>query len=187
METKQNENTVELSKDFSVPVERLFQAWTEPEELKQWWHPMDNTLENVINELHEGGLVEYNFQDKNLKISGNYQEVSPNEKLVYSWNWELTDSKLHNASYTLTITFESAEGGSRLHVKQEGSSEYEATQSLEEGWKNGLDDLDAYLSQSSDSTQSNDSGNSKLEDGNSMYDRSGGYGESPEQAKVGGG
>lgn len=179
METK--ENTVELSKDFTVPVERLFQAWTEPEELKQWWHPMDNNLESVTNELHEGGLVEYNFEDKNLKISGNYKEARQNEKLVYTWNWELADSKLHNAAYTLTITFEAAEGGSRLHVRQVGSSEYKATQSLEEGWKNGLDSLDAYLS------QSNDSGNSKLEDGNSMYDRSGGYGESPEQAKVGGG
>src|SRR5918993_774096 len=144
MENK-NAGVVEMSKNFPVPVERLFEAWNEPEQLKQWWHPLNNHLENVKNELREGGAIEYEFQDHRLHIKGNYKEVNRNQKLVYSWNWELDDDNMKNASYTLSIDFIPEENGSRLQIRQEGFPDERATHPHKEGWDQGLASLGEFL------------------------------------------
>ena len=188
METNQKSHTIELSQEFSVPVEELFKAWTEAEHLKQWWHPMDSSLENVKNELQEGGAVEYEFESKDFIVKGNYKEVQINQKLVYSWNWEFSDN-LKNEDYTLTISFEPNDNGSTIHVKQEGLASEEVAPPHEEGWKAGLDSLKAYLDKSEEtSTTSSDTpaSDDNLKSDEGMSDRSGGYNEAPEQVKVGG-
>lgn len=198
--------------DFAADVASLYQAWTEEEHLKQWWHPNGNTLESVTNELQEAGAVAYHFAEAGLKITGNYKEVVPNEKLVYTWNWELGDQALEKAEYVLTIEFKSADSGSSLHVLQEGFANVEDVTPHEDGWKAGLESLKNHLEQGSGSenesqsesqtqsqsqkqsqsqTQSQREGdvpvNENLQKVEGLEDRSGGYNELPEQAKVGGG
>lgn len=187
MDTDQSANTIQISKEFSVDTAKLFQAWTEPEQLKQWWHPMGNSLKDVKNDLKKGGEVTYEFEEAGLVISGNYKEVSPNEKLVYTWNWDLTDNK-EDASYTLNITFESKENGSVLHILQEGFSGPEAIKPHQEGWDKGLESLKQYLESNGNAGANNTdaSSNDNLRSGDQMNDRSGGYNEAPEQVKVGG-
>jgi uncharacterized protein YndB with AHSA1/START domain len=211
MDTEQKKQTIETSMDFSANVESLFKAWTDAEQLKQWWHPNGNSLENVTNELQEGGAVAYHFAEAGLKITGNYKEVVPNEKLVYSWNWELADQSTEKAEYVLTINFKSTENGSAIHVLQEGFAKPDDITPHEDGWKAGLESLKNHLEQSqssqseSGSSLQNDSGsaqsssetsqansgtpvNENLESAESLeQDRSGGYNELPDQAKVGGG
>ena len=180
METNQKANTIELSEDFSVPVEALFKAWTDPEQLKQWWRPMNDSLENVKNELQEGGAVEYNFTSKDFRVSGNYKLAEVNKKLVYTWNWEFTKD-LENENYELTIEFESKENGSTIHVLQEGLGGEDVVSTHEQAWKEGLQSLKAYLEKSPEPNRDN------LKSDEGMSDRSGGYNEAPEQVKVGGG
>lgn len=153
MEGNQNAGTVEMSKNFPVSVERLFEAWNEPEQLKQWWHPLNNHLENVKNDLKEGGTIEYEFENHKLHISGNYKQVSKNEKLVYSWNWELEDEHLKNGEYILSIDFIPEQNGSRLQIRQEGFSDETATKPHKEGWDQGLASLEEFLSQQASGTQ----------------------------------
>lgn len=156
---------------------------------------MGNQLVDVKNELKEGGSVEYNVGNAGLQITGTYSEVVPNEKLVYSWIWNLNDEGSENG-YTLNITF-SAEGeGSKLNVVQEGFKGEEFLKTHEDGWEKGLDSLSSYLSsggsnEEGTTSQSGDSGQrpeerDNLKNGDQMNDRSGGYNEAPEQVKVGG-
>jgi len=197
--------------DFAADVASLYQAWTEEEHLKQWWHPNGNSLESVTNEMQEGGEVSYHFAEAGLKITGNYKEVVPNEKLVYTWNWELGEQVSEKGEYVLTVEFKSADNGSSLHVLQEGFSNSEDITPHEDGWKAGLESLKNHLeqgngsesesqsqgqtqsqsqTQSQDQTQSQGGGetpvNENLQKVEGLEDRSGGYNELPEQAKVGG-
>ncbi|QRR00706.1 SRPBCC family protein [Dyadobacter sandarakinus] len=204
METNQKTHLIEIERQFDVDVETLFQAWTEAEHLKKWWHPMGDSLTEVKNDLKEGGVVAYYAGDQGLEISGTYSEVVPNEKLVYSWVWNMSDEG-SESGYTLTVQFSSEGEGSKLHVTQDGFSGPELVKPHEEGWQKGLDDLAAYLSggnnggnaeagQSENTEASqNEAPRSQtvtqndLQDPAVTADRSGGYNESPEQAKVGGG
>lgn len=138
-----------VNKDFEVPAERLFDAWTKEEELKKWWHPLGNQLERVTNELKEGGNVRYEFGNDGgntpLTIEGVYKEVKEKEKLVYTWNWKVADESVGNAEYLLEVRFRSQGTGSRLEVTQENFLDEEAVQPHKEGWEKGLQDLKAYL------------------------------------------
>jgi uncharacterized protein YndB with AHSA1/START domain len=141
--------TVSISKEFAVPAERLYQAWTSPEELKRWWHPMGNELTSVTNELKEGGAVQYQFKtgesEENIKIEGKYETVLPNQQLVYSWIWQLPHQPVGNGDYKLNIRFEPAGNGSRLRVDQENFGSEEAVRPHQEGWEKALEELAAYL------------------------------------------
>lgn len=178
METN-NQQKVEASKQFAVPVEKLYEAWNDPEQLKQWWRPLGNHLKDVTNELKSGGTVRYMFNDDALVISGTYDEVKPNEKLVYSWNWEFPGNAVKNASYKLTILFSGQQSGSQVHVLQETIKSDEMLHPKEDGWEKGLEDLANFL----------DGNSTDASDKQTQPDTSeeAGYRERPEQQKVGGG
>jgi uncharacterized protein YndB with AHSA1/START domain len=139
---------------------------------------MGNTLQQVHNDLKEGGTVKYVFNDETIVISGKYEQVQPNKKLVYSWDWQLKEDALRNASYKLTVEFKGVESKSSLHILQENFENEEVMQPHREGWDQGLADLQRYLQgkgSASTETSAEDAG------------ASAGYGESPDQQKVGGG
>ncbi|HVG11478.1 MAG TPA: SRPBCC family protein [Flavisolibacter sp.] len=142
--------TIQLEKDFKVPVERLFEAWTREEDLKQWWHPMGNNLRHCTNELQEGGKVAYDFEtadgDDAFVINGNYKAVKAKEELIYTWNWVLPTDAVQDSSFVLSIRFLPSSGGSKLSVKQENFQSEESVQPHREGWEKSLADLERHLS-----------------------------------------
>lgn len=143
--------TLSISKEFPVSPERLYQAWTNPEDLKQWWHPMGNKLVSVENDLRQGGNVRYTFNtgssSEDIEITGTYDQVQPNKALDYSWIWQLPHQPIGNGDYKLHIRFEPAGEGSRIDVQQENFGSEEAVQPHREGWERSLDDLKSYLGQ----------------------------------------
>jgi uncharacterized protein YndB with AHSA1/START domain len=54
--TAQQETVLRLSREFGAPRERVFEAWTNPEVLQQWW-AASPTMEGALAELdlREGG------------------------------------------------------------------------------------------------------------------------------------
>jgi uncharacterized protein YndB with AHSA1/START domain len=137
--------TIQVSKSFDISKEKLYKAWTEPEELKQWWKPMDKQLTKVENEITEGGTVRYQFED-NLQVRGEYKEVTPGEKLVYSWIWEVPEESLHKGEYLLTVSFkDDGDGGSSLDISQQNIMEEHAVKPHQTGWDEALEDLKNYL------------------------------------------
>ncbi|MBD0276419.1 MAG: SRPBCC domain-containing protein [Flavisolibacter sp.] len=144
--------SVQVEKDFPVPVEQLYHAWVTPDALKQWWRPMDNYLKEVDNDVREGGSFRYVFQNRNndhsFEITGHYHEVKKEERLVYSWNWNVSDEAVTDSHFTLTITFINRGNNSRLEVVQENFSDEESVQPHREGWEKALDDLNQFVSTS---------------------------------------
>src|SRR5690349_13788222 len=102
--TNETSPAINVTEQFPVDIEALYKAWVEPDQLKKWWKPMDKQLASVENDVREGGKVVYRFE-AGLTIGGQYKEVKPAEKLVYSWNWELPDGAVHNGEYLLTVLF----------------------------------------------------------------------------------
>lgn len=178
MEIKENEYSIEFSQDFPVSTETLFEAWTTPEKLKQWWHPMENSLSEVKNDLRDGGEIIYEFEKNDFRVTGKYQRVELNKKLIYSWDWDFSND-LPDEKYILAIGFENKDSGSILHVKQEGLPGEEASLPHQEAWKSALESLKSFLENTAVQ-------NNSVESDEGMNDRSGGYNELPEQSKVGG-
>lgn len=138
---------VHATKRFAAGKEELYKAWTEPEQLKQWWRPMNKQLQNVENDIRPGGKVIYRFEG-DLAIKGEYKETAPAEKLVYSWNWELPEETMHKGEYLLRVEFKEDGDGSTLDVTQENFENEHAIKPHQEGWDEALNDLHAYLQKS---------------------------------------
>ena len=136
---------LEASKDFAETKEKVFAAWTEGDQLKQWWKPMNNLLVEISNDLKQGGAVKYVFES-GLIISGNYEEVLENEKLVYSWKWDFPRDEIKNADYKLSVSFMEEDEGSSIHIVQTSFENEESILPHKEGWEKGLNDLSEYLS-----------------------------------------
>lgn len=172
---------VEAEKSFSVGIDQLYNAWTNPQQLKQWWKPMGNALKEVINDIKEGGTVLYMFDSDKLVISGEYLEVKEKKTLVYTWKWELPEDAVRNADYKLTVNFVSNGNGSEINILQENFQDEETLLPHQEGWEKGLSDLEHFLN------GSNATAASQPKEGQGISDKTGGYRENPEQVKVGGG
>lgn len=150
---EQNNEALKLdaAKDFPVAKDRLYRAWTDEEELKRWWHPGDNKLISVENDIREGGIAKYEFQaagdgEKTFTISGAYKEAAPAERLVYTWNWQMPDAPVGDGEHLLTVRFsETGQGTSRLDVTQENFGTEEAIHPHRKGWDEALESLRAYL------------------------------------------
>lgn len=137
---------IETSKAFKVPVERLYQAWINDENLKAWWHPFNKNLREVVNDLRKDGIIEYRFDgEQKCNVTGRYKEVEENKRLVYSWDWDLEHDDMQSGEFTLTIDFIAEGEGSRLNIKQEGFIDDDAAEPHKKGWDRGLESLRQHL------------------------------------------
>lgn len=147
---KTNNIQLKLSKDFPVPVDRLYNAWINPDDLKQWWRPMGNQLQQATTNPAPGAPVEYVFAteqgEHSFTITGNYKEVEEGKRLVYTWNWQVPNAAVGESEFLLTIAFSSGEDGSRIDVTQDNFKDEESVRPHHEGWEKALDDLHQFLS-----------------------------------------
>ena len=85
-------NTLRVARTFTVPREKVFHAWTDPEELKRWFGPVGYATLNAEVDLRVGGKYRLGMRKlpdgEIFYLSGVYREVRHPEKLVYTWFWE---------------------------------------------------------------------------------------------------
>lgn len=160
-----NQQKITASKTFEVPVEALYTAWTDGSQLKQWWKPSGLSLSDVQNELSEGGKIAYRFEGaegQGLTIDGTYQEVAPQERLVYTWNWQFPDEKL-NSSYKLEVVFKSSGNGSSIEISQQDEEQQESVKPKASAWDEELNHLADFLSGHQTSVGGNDASSTDLD------------------------
>ena len=90
--TKQ-ETQLTIRRTFQAPRQRVFDAWTQPEQLKNWWrcNPAWST-EVAEVDLQVGGKYRLGMRDPEKDQAyvcfGEFKEINRPEKLVYTWSWE---------------------------------------------------------------------------------------------------
>ena len=144
------QQSIHASKTFKANVSDLYDAWINPDKLKEWWQPAGNRLVNVENNVRDGGEIVYEFSDaegkRTLLINGQYKEVKPAQRLVYSWDWQVPGSEhLSDNRFELTVEFSGDENGSSIQVTQTNEEENESIHPKEKGWEDELERLNEFL------------------------------------------
>ncbi|HEY5550031.1 MAG TPA: SRPBCC domain-containing protein [Candidatus Saccharimonadales bacterium] len=159
------ENSIVIERVFDAPLEKVWQAWTDPEMIKKWWGPEGFTAPSIKVDLRIGGKYVYAMRgpadsqwDKVMYSAGVYQEIVPNEKIVTTDY--LSDEHGNRVSpseygmsndlpndHTATVKFEDAgEGKTKLSIiyaAPETEEQYQAMlkSGMTEGWKSALGKL----------------------------------------------
>lgn len=102
--------TIEIVREFEAPCERVFRAWTDPEQFIKWIGP--HSLETEIDrwDCTTGGAYRYRQIRDGEEVAafyGSFHEVRPNERLVQTFTWE---GQPDGVSLE-TATFEGLAGG----------------------------------------------------------------------------
>ncbi len=86
------ETTLIMKQVFSTSQEKLFAAWTNPVEIKEWFAPGDGEIPFAEIDLKVGGKYRIGIKDHTSNrmyvATGAYREIHPAERLVFTWMWE---------------------------------------------------------------------------------------------------
>jgi uncharacterized protein YndB with AHSA1/START domain len=123
--------------------ERIFDAWTQPKQLKQWWGPQSVKCVAAEVNLKVGGIyrIANQFSDgKILWISGEFEAVERPRRLVYTWQIGADTAKER-----VTVTIEARGDTSEVIVVHERIPTEALRDQHEQGWVGCLDGLIVFL------------------------------------------
>lgn len=108
-----------ITREFNAPKHLVYQAWTTPELVKQWWSGQRGTMTTVEIDLRVGGRWRYVIRTNggfDVAFHGEYREIVPNERIVTTEVFEAPDAEaLPEAEAPLnTVTFTEVDGRTTL-------------------------------------------------------------------------
>ncbi len=154
---------IRITRILNAPRERVWKAWTEPEQQKKWWGPKDFTAPVIKNDLRVGGRYLYAMRgpagsefDRDMWSTGVYKEVVPMEKIVATDHFaDEHGNEVPAKEYGMpgewpeemivTVTFEDAgPGKTKLTILYTGHAA-ELADMASTGWSQSLDKFEAIL------------------------------------------
>ena len=153
-------HTLVIERVFDAPRERLWKAWTDPEEVKKWWGPKGFTAPSIQTDLRVGGKNLWAMEGPDGQVywsTGTYREIVPLERIVVTDSFaDENGNVVPGTQYgmpddfplemEITITFENAgEGRTKLTIRHAGMPATEVGQQAEGGWNESLDKLAAVV------------------------------------------
>lgn len=147
------ERDLVLERVIDVPPERVWRAWTEPEQLTQWFTPAPWSTAAATIDLRPGGIFSVVMRtpegEEVPQGAGCYLEVVPNRRLV--WTGALGPGFRPNKReqdalvFTAIISIEPHGAGTKYtaHVMHEDAADAQrhAEMGFQNGWGAALDQL----------------------------------------------
>ncbi len=154
MSIDNTETTIEsvlVKRIFKASRDVVFQAWTEAEQLKEWFGPEGVVVSRIQADFRVGGAfqVEMTMEDGETVIhSGQYIEITPPSRLVYSWLLDgqtCGGSEGQFAETQVTVEFKEQDGGTLVRLRHDNLPTEQARKGHSWGWNSCFDKLTSVL------------------------------------------
>ena len=145
MSTASESNSLQVKRLIRAPRERVFAAWTEAAQIKNWFGPANCRVANAQIDLRVGGQYRFEVSSEEmgtLAVRGEYREVNAPSKLVFTWQWE-DDEDWAGVVSTVTVEFAEMTGGTEVVITHTGLPSAESAGRHGHGWDGSLDKLAA--------------------------------------------
>jgi uncharacterized protein YndB with AHSA1/START domain len=138
--------SLEIKRVIKAPRERVYAAWTDPAQLREWFGPENIRTRSIVAEMRVGGKFRWdliNSEDEEMTVRGEYRELEPNRKIVFTWqfvhdeDWEQRDS-------VVTVELSDCDGGTEVRLTHEQLPSEESRDRHTEGWTSVLDKLEKF-------------------------------------------
>jgi uncharacterized protein YndB with AHSA1/START domain len=142
---------IAISRVFDAPRELVYRAFTDPDQLAEWFGPVGATVprDTVAIDARTGGYLRFvmTVPDIGLRnpVDATFTEVIENELLVAEMRAEGVPGVDGTLRGTLRLEFhDEGAGKTRLELRQ-GPFEQEIGDQTKEGWESSFTKLDALL------------------------------------------
>ena len=113
---KPAERELVITRLFDAPRDLVFEAWTDPKHLAQWWGPRDYPAAQVKLDVRPGGAWRHCLRStetgNDLWHRGVFREVVAPERLVFTFAWEEDGER--GLETLVTVTFADDGGKTRM-------------------------------------------------------------------------
>jgi uncharacterized protein YndB with AHSA1/START domain len=141
------ETTLQLKRVFKAPREKVFNAWTDPKQMKQWIIPQDGfSVPNVEVDFRVGGKYRIEMLSPNgicHTAVGSYREIVVPEKLVFTWFWE---NRPEEGETLFTVEFYEQGIATQVLLTHELFQNETVRDDHNKGWSGALNQLAKFLS-----------------------------------------
>lgn len=127
-----NDLSLTVSRTINAPVEKVFDAWLDPDILSRFMTPgEDVTVPSATVDPVEGGPFEIIMKvgDKEIPHSGVYKTIDRHSRLVFTW-----ESPHSIDGSTVTLDFAPVDGGTEVTLTQVRFSSEDSRDGHEKGW-----------------------------------------------------
>jgi uncharacterized protein YndB with AHSA1/START domain len=153
---KENNIKLQLTRVFDAPRELVFKAWTDANQIKQWFGAAaceGSSLQSVKADARAGG--KYRIQVRRtdgefFTTVGVYREVKPPERLVFTWAFEKDGSgdefgEVEPPEMLVTLEFKARGKQTELILTHEKFASVESRDRHEEGWGRCMAELGKFV------------------------------------------
>jgi len=143
----QTENlSLQIKRLIKAPRDRVYAAWTDPVQLKQWFGPEKVQTRDLIADARVGGKFRWdltNPEGEKMTCLGEYRELLPGKKIVFTWDG---DEDWENHTSVVTVELSDRDGGTELRLTHEKLPNEESRNGHTGGWNSALDKLEKFFS-----------------------------------------
>jgi uncharacterized protein YndB with AHSA1/START domain len=89
--TLPTDTQIKVVREFQAPKQLVYKAWTTPELIKRWWHANRGKATLAEVDLRVGGKWRWVMVTNDgfeVAFHGEYREIVPNERIVYTEVYE---------------------------------------------------------------------------------------------------
>ena len=138
---------IEITRVYDAPRELVWSAWTEPEQLVQWWGPpgWSTPLETVTMDVRPGGdfrLTSVSDEGTEMPVVGVYREVVEPERLVLD---EPAEGSWHEGAESAVTFTDLGDRRTEVVIRATIQTTDEMRQSAERGMRATFDRLGEHL------------------------------------------
>ena len=136
-----------MNRIIAAPRERVFEAWTTPEDIKVWFGPETCSVLAAQIDLRVNGEFCFDISSRecgNVRLLGSYREITPPSKLVYTWHWE-GHPILSLENSLVSVEFIELGGSTEIRLTHENLPSDEAREDHRHGWSGCFDKLEKHI------------------------------------------
>ena len=142
-----DKTSLEIKRFIKAPRDRVYRAWTDPAQLKEWWGPEGVQTRNFTADARVSGKYRWdllNQEGEEMSVFGEYRELVPGKKIVFTWKWDDDENwEEHNSVVTVELT--DLDGGTELRLIHEKLPSADSRDRHNEGWNSVIDRLEKFF------------------------------------------
>ncbi len=148
------EDPLVLEGYFAAPPAKVFEAWTDPAIVVKWFGHKPHSLHSAAIDLRPGGAWRFLLSqdaDKSIGFEGEYQEIQPGERLVFSWAHVIAHAdgaREETPRSRIEVMFTAEGAGTAVRLVHSAISNEQSRRGIGGGWESSFGSLAHMLEES---------------------------------------